>query len=196
MGNNPRRRRRRQGSDAAPPVTDEVAIQVLTKDEGGSAARQPGAVPTAEADGHLVGASGACGGGGATGEDDDRPRAATTASKEDGHLGVEGGVGASAGLPRAVLTALAEGHGGSAVIDGQLRAVEIALEGEGSTAVDSAGGGAPGHCGGDHVLDAWKNGSFLLEAVLKWKVADIFNTDLLKNKVSPHELAVYSSAYV
>ncbi|GJN37104.1 hypothetical protein PR202_gb26028 [Eleusine coracana subsp. coracana] len=171
MGRNRRRR-------AEQPVTAEGGIELRAKsggDEGRSAAGQP----PAEADGHLQGASGTCGGGDATEEDDGRPRAVATASQEDGHLVFEGG----AGLPRAAFTAAAEGHDDSDVIDGQLRAVEIAGEKEGSFAIGSAGRGAPRDCNGDQVLEAWKNGNFLLEAVLKWKVGDISNADLYRHKV-------------
>ncbi|TVU05879.1 hypothetical protein EJB05_49081, partial [Eragrostis curvula] len=203
-----RRKRKRKGGRAGQPVAADGGVQLGAEaggdggDEGGSA-EQPRSVLTAE--GHLVVASATCGEGagsrgGATAAEADGhlgdeggeggnagpPRAALTAAEADGHLGDEGGEGGNTGLPRAA----EEGHSGandgcgSGTINGQPGTVEMVEERECHVAAtDGAGRGSSGEIDGDRVMDAWKGGSFVLDAVLKWTVGDILNADLFRHKV-------------
>ncbi|KAL6654461.1 hypothetical protein ACP70R_007926 [Stipagrostis hirtigluma subsp. patula] len=154
----------------------------------GKSDARPHAVATGEEEGRL-GAKGregarsagppravvvAAGDGGAN---DEGVGGMATAPKEEA---AEDRVGGSAGLQRGVVTAT---HGGAKDEGGQPRTVAMAEEGEGHVGAHSGGRDGAGESNGDQALDSLKGGCFLTDAVLKWRVEDVMNPDIFREKV-------------
>ncbi|KAL6637249.1 hypothetical protein ACP70R_024821 [Stipagrostis hirtigluma subsp. patula] len=120
-----------------------------------------------------------------------RSRAAQSATPEGGsHLGANGGEKGSPGQSRASATAglqrgmvMTATHGGAKDEDGQPRTMAMAEERGGHVSVRSSGRDGAGESNRDHVLDSLKGGCFLTDAVLKWRVEDVMNPHLFREKV-------------
>ncbi|KAL6599627.1 hypothetical protein ACP70R_045764 [Stipagrostis hirtigluma subsp. patula] len=120
-----------------------------------------------------------------------RSRAAQPATPEGGsHLSADGGEKGSSGQSRALATAEAQGHlggndggVGAGKSDGRPHAVATAEERGGHVSARSSGRDGAGESNHDHVLDSLKGGSFLTDAVLKWRVEDVMNPDLFRENV-------------